>query len=103
MFIKKIEDELYHICKENNQVGSFRLMELQSGCGQIKEMRLVEQVAPVQILAVFELIQSYAQEQHFKELHVVSHSTNLNRILQHQQFVLEDVEKNLWIYKVNHK
>lgn len=50
----------------------------------------------------FELIQYYAQAQKMDEIHVDSHSGALDHILQHQRFERQDVEKCLWIYRVNH-
>ncbi|KHE69209.1 hypothetical protein [Halobacillus sp. BBL2006] len=100
MYIEKIEKEIYHIKQGTQQIGSFRLIDLGNNKRKLKSLKMIENVSPVQILGVFELIQVYAKEEGISEIHVTSHAESLDNILKYQHFIQKDVEKNLWIYEV---
>ena len=102
MYIEKVEEELYHLKRESDVIGDFRLLKSGDGARKIEKLHVSEQVSAGQVLAIFELIQAYAKEENIAKLYVESHSDSLDFLLQHQQFVLEDVENRLWKYQVTH-
>ncbi|ARI76064.1 hypothetical protein [Halobacillus mangrovi] len=103
MYIEKVEKELYHIKQQGQQIGSFRLVDLGEGKRKLESLKMNENISAAHILGVFELIQLYAKEEGFTEIHVTSHSELLNNILHYQNFIQKDVEKNLWIFTVTNK
>ncbi|MCP3033212.1 hypothetical protein LF817_17945 [Halobacillus sp. A1] len=103
MHIEKLKagnESLYVIKKESEEVGRFILSEQGNGVKQLRNLKVEGNVSKTGILYVFELIQSYLKEENIKEVQVKSHSTELDTLLDHQQFVLKDKEKQLWTYRI---
>ncbi|MGP4059172.1 hypothetical protein [Halobacillus litoralis] len=103
MYIEKVEEELYQLKKKDQTIGTFKLIEFAGDIGKLEQLQVADHISPGRVLEVFEVIQSFVEEEGFAELHVESHSQTLDFLLQHQQFKLDDVEKSLWIFTVNHK
>ncbi|TGB01610.1 hypothetical protein [Halobacillus salinus] len=102
MYIEKVEDHLYQLKKGKEKIGDFHLVPVEDEGRKIEKLQVSEEINAGGVLAIFELIQAYAWKEDIPALYVESHSDSLDFLLQHQQFKLEDVEKRLWKYQVNH-
>lgn len=103
MYIEKVDEQLYQLKKGEETIGDFQLVPLENGARKIEKLQVSDQINAGGVLAVFELIQTYAAKENMSALYVESHSDSLDFLLQHQQFERHDVENRLWIYKVTHK
>jgi hypothetical protein len=103
MYIEQVEEEMFQLKKENEPIGTFKLIGLSKGVVKLEQLQVKDHISPARILEVFEIIQSHVEETGHNELHVESHSDTIDFLLQHQQFKKKDAEKRLWIYEVNHK
>ncbi|MFC7062261.1 hypothetical protein [Halobacillus seohaensis] len=104
MYIEKVNpgnDSQYTIKKEKQEIGTFILSDQGSGVKRLRNLQVNGSVSKTGILYVFELIQAYIQKEEIKEIQVQSHSEELNTLLHHQQFQLEDEDNQLWTYRIN--
>ncbi|MCA0971035.1 hypothetical protein LCM20_10575 [Halobacillus litoralis] len=102
MFIEKVDDQLYQLKRDEETIGGFHLVPVDDSARRIEKLEVSEGIVAAQVLAVFELIQKYAEEQGISALYVESHSDSLDFLLQHQRFECHDVENRVWIYRVVH-
>ncbi|WP_082232658.1 hypothetical protein [Halobacillus massiliensis] len=101
MYIEKINNgkpNKYAIKQKQQNIGTFILEDKGNGVRWLRKLELDGSVSKTGILYVFELIQVFAKEEKVHELHVKSHSKELNTLLEYQKFHLRDQKEQLWVY-----